>query len=274
MIKKIKEIIKYRQLIGTLVVRELKARYRGTVLGFLWSFINPLMVLLVYSVVFGLFLKQGPQRVEGIELQGLDYPLFLFTGLLPWIWFNTTVLEASQVLFTHGNLIKKIKFPVEVLPIMNVISNLVHFLFGLPILVICIVFLGNQISLTFWVVFLPVAVLVQFTFTLGFSLMMAALTVHFKDLKDIMTNILILWFFGTPIIYPFANAVVQNNVWAKTLLTLNPMTHIIEFYQYIFAFGTLPHWKKIPITFAFSLIFLWLGYMLFDKLRDTYVEEV
>ena len=274
MIKKVKEILKYRQLIGTLVVRELKARYRGTVLGFLWSFINPLMMLLVYSVVFGLFLRSGPQRVEGVDIAGFNYSIFLFTGLLPWIWFNTSVLEASQVLFTHGNLIKKIKFPVEVLPIMTVTSNMIHFLLGLPILVLCIILLSSGITITPWVLLLPVAILLQYIFTLGFSLIMSALTVHFKDLKDIMTNLLILWFFGTPIIYPLATDVVQKHDWARIILNLNPMTHIVEAYQYIFFFGQLPHWKKIPVTFVFSTVLLILGYALFDKLRDTFVEEV
>jgi ABC-type polysaccharide/polyol phosphate export permease len=274
MIKKIKNLIKYRQLISTLVIRELKARYRGTALGYVWSFLNPLMLLLVYSVVFGVFLKAGSHRVEGLDIVGVDYAIFLFTGLLPWIWFSSSVLEASGVLFSHGNLIKKIKFPVEVLPIMTVLSNLVHFVLGLPILVLVIILLGKSISITFWVLCLPLAILLQLLFTLGFSMMVSALTVHFKDLKDILNNLLTLWFFGTPIIYPFGADVVQNSPWAKTILSLNPMTHIVEFYQYIFFFGKLPHWKKIPITFLIGTGFLIVGYLIFDKLRDTYVEEV
>ncbi len=274
MIEKLKEIFKYRQLIFTLVARELKARYRGTVFGFLWSFLNPLLLLLVYSVVFGLILPQSSGRIEGIDLKGRDYAIFLFTGLLPWLWFNSSILESANVLFVHGNLIKKIRFPIEVLPIMVVFTNLVHFVLGVPILVLLIVILGKTIGLTFWVFFFPAAVIVQFVFTMGLSFLVSALTVHFRDLKDILANLLTLWFFGTPIIYPFLAPVIQGNKYVKFVLTLNPMTHIIEAYHYTFVYGSLPHWKKLPVTFAVGLVCFYLGYLIFDKLRDTFVEEV
>ena len=138
MIKKIRELYKYRQLIVTLVSRELKARYRGTVFGFFWSLLNPLLLLVVYSIVFGIILPQSSGRVENTMITGINYSIFLFAGLLPWIWFNSSVLESANVLFVNGNLIKKIKFPLEVLPIATVLTNLVHFLFGLPILVLLI----------------------------------------------------------------------------------------------------------------------------------------
>lgn len=274
MIKKLIELFKYRQLIQTLVSRELKARYRGTLLGFFWSFLNPLLLLLVYSVVFGMILPQGPMRVKNINITGINYSIFLFTGLLPWLWFSSSILESANVLFAHGNLIKKIQFPIEVLPIMTVITNMVHFLLGIPILLICIILMGSGFGLTLWVFFLPVALLVQFTFLMGLSFLISALTVHFRDLKDIIANFLTLWFFATPIIYPFMAPVIQNNKWVKLLLSLNPMTHIIEAYHYTFFYGELPHWKKIPITLLVGLIMFYLGYKIFDKLRDTFVEEV
>jgi ABC-type polysaccharide/polyol phosphate export permease len=274
MIEKLKELIKYRQLIFTLVARELKARYRGTVFGFLWSFLNPLLLLLVYSVVFGIILPYSSGRVEGIDMKGLDYAIFLFTGLLPWLWFNSSILESANVLFVHGNLIKKIRFPIEVLPIMVVFTNLVHFVLGVPILVLMILILGKTIGLTFWVFFFPVAVIVHFVFTMGLSFLVSALTVHFRDLKDILANLLTLWFFATPIIYPFLAPAIQANRYVKFVLTLNPMTHIIEAYHYTFVYGSLPHWKKLPVTFLVGLVCFYLGYLIFDKLRDTFVEEV
>lgn len=274
MIKKLQELLKYRQLIYTLVARELKARYRGTFFGFLWSFLNPLLLLIVYSVVFGIFLPQGPNRIEGIDIKGLNYSIFLFTGLLPWLWFASSLLESSNVLLAHGNLIKKIQFPLEVLPIMTVVTNMIHFLLGLPILVLFIIFMAKGFGLTLWIFFLPVAILVQFIFVMGLSFLVAALTVHFRDLRDILANLLTLWFFTTPIIYPFMIETIQKNKWLVTLLSLNPMTHIIESYHYTFFFGTLPHWKKLPVTLIVGLGFFYLGYLIFDKLRDTFVEEV
>ncbi len=274
MIEKLKELFKYRQLIVTLVSRELKARYRGTVFGFLWSFLNPLLLLLVYSIVFGIILPGSSGRVENVEIVGIDYAIFLFSGLLPWLWFNSSILESANVLFVHGNLIKKIQFPIEVLPIMVVFTNLIHFILGVPILVLMIILLGNTISLTWWTFFFPVAVIVQFVFVMGLSFLVSALTVHFRDLKDILANLLTLWFFGTPIIYAFMTKSIQEHKALVTVLTLNPMTHIIEAYHYTFIFGQLPHWKKLPVTFLVGLICFYLGYLIFDKLRDTFVEEV
>lgn len=261
-------------MILTLVSRELKARYRGTVLGFLWSFANPLLLLVVYSFVFGAILPQSSGRIEDVELQGINYSIFLFTGLLPWLWFSTSVLDSANVLFVHGNLIKKIRFPLEALPIMNVLTNMVHFLLGIPILMLFILLFGQGVSLTWWVLLLPVAVFVQFIFTMGFCFLISALTVHFRDLRDILSNLLTLWFFATPIIYAFMNPTIQGKKIVVTALLLNPMTHIVEAYHYIFFFGSLPHWKKIPVTLAAGLILFYIGYLIFDRLRDTFVEEV
>ena len=274
MIEKLKELFKYRQLIVTLVSRELKARYRGTVFGFLWSLLNPLLLLAVYSIVFAVILRNGNGRIEDIDLKGVDYAIFLFTGILPWLWFSSSILEASSVLTVHGNLIKKIRFPLEVLPMMVVFTNMVHFLLGLPILIAMIIFFGKMVHLTWWLLFFPVALAVQLVFTLGLCFLVAALTVHFRDLKDILSNLLTLWFFATPIIYPFMTPSIQNHKALVWVLTLNPLTHIMEAYHYTFVFGRLPHWKKLPVTFIAGLLMFYLGYLIFDKLWDTFVEEV
>lgn len=274
MLKKLKELFKYRQLIITLVARELKARYRGTMFGFFWSFLNPLLLLMIYFVVFGVILSGSSGRVKDINLVGVNYAIFLFTGLLPWLWFSSSLLESASVFFVHGNLIKKIQFPLEVLPIMVVLTNMVHFILGIPILILIIVLFGQGLGLSFWVFFFPVAVLVQFVFTLGLSFLVSALTVHFRDLKDILANFLTFWFFATPIIYSLQNPEMQKHKILIWLWNLNPMTHIIEAYHYTFVFCSLPQWKKLPITFIVGLLFFYLGYMIFDKLRDTFVEEV
>ena len=160
----LKGLYKYRVLIQNLVSRELKARYRGTMLGFLWSFVNPFLLMVIYTIVFGLII--GP-RDPAFENNPWFYALFLFCGVLPWTWFAASCIESANVLMVQGNLIKKVLFPVEILPIVVVISNFVHFLFGLPILFIFIPILGRQY--TFFLLFLPVVILVQFVFSLGFS---------------------------------------------------------------------------------------------------------
>ena len=128
MLANLRQLIRYRGLIQTLVTRELKARYRGSILGFFWSFANPLLLLLVYTFVFSVILP----GFRGTELQ--PYALFLFCGLLPWTWFSSSLLESSNVLIANGNLIKKVMFPAEILPIVAVISNMFHFFFALPVL--------------------------------------------------------------------------------------------------------------------------------------------
>ncbi len=265
-----KELYKYRVLIQTLVSRELKARYRGTILGFLWSFLNPLLLLLVYTVVFGFIL--GARLPEFNESPKL-YALFLFCGLLPWqVWFAAAVLESSNVLLIQGNLIKKMLVPTEILPIVVVISNFIHFLFGLPILLIFVPILGK--AYTPYLLFLPVVILVQFVFTLGISFLVSALTVHFRDIKDILVNLITLWFFSTPIIYPLTLPVIQNNKIVHTLVQLNPMTHIMWGYQNCIFYGELIRWKRLGVTFLVGLVLLIFGYYIFDKLRDSFPEEV
>jgi ABC-type polysaccharide/polyol phosphate export permease len=267
---KIKDLYKYRVLIQSLVSRELKARYRGTALGFLWSFINPMLLLVIYTFVFGYII---PARWEEMQNSPSLYALFLFCGVLPWqVWFAPSILESSNVLLMQGNLIKKMLFPTEILPIVAVTSNFVHFLFGLPILLLFIPILGKPF--TPFLLFLPLVILVQYVFTLGLALLVSALTVHFRDIKDILANLLTFWFFATPIINPIIQKSIQDNQVYRLLLDLNPMTHIMWGYQNCVFFGEMIRWKRLGVTFLLSLVLLFIGYTVFDKLRDSFPEEV
>src|SRR4026209_498437 len=145
---------KYRGLVQSLVVRDLKARYRGSVLGFFWSFINPLLLLLIYSFVFTVVLPgTHPKEIE-------PYALFMFCGILPWTWFSSSLLESSSVLISGGNLIKKVLFPAEVLPIVTVLANMVHFLLGLPVLAGFLIYYQRPID-PFELLWFPAIVFVQ-----------------------------------------------------------------------------------------------------------------
>jgi lipopolysaccharide transport system permease protein len=269
MLRNFATLFRYRGLIQSLVARELKARYRGSVLGFFWSFINPLMLLLVYSFVFENFLNQ---RGLGIE----HYELFLFCGLLPWTWFASSLLESSGVLISGGNLIKKVLFPAEVLPIVTVLSNMVHFFFGLSILAGFLLWYRWPVDLL-ELAWFPVAVLVQLILTLGFALILSALTVHFRDIKDILGNLMTFWFFSTPIIYSYITPEGKQTItgWPATLLKLNPFTHLAITYQEILYFqGPVGHWFWLLVLGALSIVFFFFGYFVFDRLRDTFAEEV
>jgi lipopolysaccharide transport system permease protein len=269
LIQNLQSVWKYRVLIQNLVSRELKARYRGTVLGFLWSFFNPLLLMTVYTVVFGFILKPKDLSIGNTPWL---YALYMFCGVLPWTWFSSSSLESANVLMINGNLIKKILFPAEILPVVTVTSNLVHFLFGLPILLIFIPIMGK--SFTLWLFLLPVVILVQYVFCLGLSLLISSLTVHFRDIKDILTNLLTFWFFSTPIIYSLDLPAIKKSHLLRVLLNLNPMTHIIRGYQSCVFYGESIHWESLGITLLVGLLFFVIGYYVFDRLRDSFPEEV
>jgi len=270
MLHNLARLFRYRGLIQSLVARELKARYRGSVLGFFWSFINPLLLLLVYSFVFTFVMKDAHDpRIE-------PYALFMFCGILPWTWFSSSLTESSGVLISGGNLIKKVLFPAEILPIVSVLANMVHFFFGLPILAGFLLYYHRPLNPGELALF-PLVVLVQLVLTLGFSLFLSALTVHFRDIKDILANLLTFWFFATPIIYPYFlfEDPTKPARWQSTLLKLNPFTHLAITYQEILFFeGPVGHLKWLLLLGAISIVFFLAGYFVFDRLRDTFAEEV
>jgi ABC-type polysaccharide/polyol phosphate export permease len=260
----LRQLLRYRALIAGLVARELRARYRGSVLGFFWSFVNPLLSLLIYTFVFTVVMPGiRPQTYE-------PYALFMFCGILPWTWFSSSLLEASNVLIAGGNLIRKVLFPAEVLPLVTVFSGLVHFGLGLPILVAFLIYYRIPVEAVDLAWF-PFIVLIQLVLTAGFALLVSALTVHFRDVRDLLQNLLTLWFFATPIIYPLSFA--PSNV--QWLLDLNPFTHLAVAYQEVlFVPGPFIQWWRVLVGGAIALAAFLVGYFVFDRLRDTLAEEV
>ena len=264
------QLARYRGLIQSLVARELKARYRGSVLGFFWSFVNPLLLLLVYTFVFTYILPAKFMNADG-KTPMEHYALFLFCGLLPWTWFSSALLEASGSLISGGNLIKKVLFPAEVLPIVSVLANMVHFFLGLVILLIFLAVYRHVPDLS-GLVWFPVAVVIQLVFTLALALFLAALTVHFRDIRDLLANLLTFWFFATPIVYPYFLDSVQGVRW---LFNYNPFFHLAASYQEILFFaGPVGHAKWLLALGGISLVLFVLAYWTFDRLRDSFAEAV
>ena len=257
-------LYRHRQLIAALTARDLKARYRGSVLGFFWSLANPLLLLAVYTLVFTKFF---PQQVVQ------PYPLFLFSGILPWTFFAAAVLESTNSISANAALIKKVMFPAEALPLVVVLSHLVHFALAVPILLAAILAFAamGKFTLTWTILLAPVLMLLQTMFVAGVAMIVASASVLFRDLRDIMTNLITIGFFLTPIIYLIADIPSRP---LRALLRLNPMTPFIVSYQDIFFFGRLPNLSDavLIVTYAFGSLFV--GFFVFDRLRDTLAEAI
>lgn len=266
MLEPARTLFRTQGLLRILTARDLKARYRGSVLGFFWSLINPLMLLAVYTFVFGFVFQP---RIEGMD----PYSLFLITGLFPWVWVSTAILEGTVSLTANAALIGKAAFPAELLPTVPVLANLVHFVLALPILALALLagrFLGYDIG-GWAAVLLPLVVLVQIPMVAGLSLGLAALHAHFKDVRDLVTHAVTLFFFLTPILYaieaiPFA--------WVRSAIRVNPFTPFFLAYQDVLFHGVAPPallWVHMAVL---SALFWALGAWVFERLSETLVEAV
>src|SRR5258706_259226 len=198
------------------------------------------------------------------------YAVFMFCGILPWTWFSSSLLESSNVLVAGGNLIKKVLFPAEVLPIVTVLAGLVHFCLGLPILAAFLIYYRVPVTPTD-LLWLPLIVAIQLVLTVGLALLVSSLTVHFRDVRDLLANLLTLWFFATPIIYPITQAPER----VRRLLNLNPFIHLVIAYQEVlFKPGPFAQVTRLLAVAAASVVVFVVGYFVFDRLRDTFAEEV
>ena len=250
-----------RELIATLTLREVKTRYRGSALGWLWSLLNPLLLLLTYTVVFSLIFQP---RLQGAE----PYALFLFTGLLPWLWFSGALNESTTVLQDNASLLKKVLFPAEILPAVKVLAHGLHFLLALPVLLAALAFAGHLKPAAFLAL---VPMILQTATLVGLCLMAAAVSTHFRDLKDLLMNLLNLLFFATPIIYlremiPFPAL--------RTALGFNPLTSLFRLWQDALFFARGPSPKDLAVAAVLALVSLTAGLVLFHRLRENIPERL
>lgn len=275
MISKLRELYAYWELAENLVIRDLKVRYKNSVLGFLWSLLNPLLLMLVFTLVFTIMLP---------NLAIPKFPVFVLCALLPWNFFNTSVLGGTTSIVSNGHLIKKVYFPREILPIAMVLSNFVNLLLALPVLFALIVFF--RVPLNVSLVYLPLIMIVQVAFTIGMALILATLDVFYRDTGVIMEVIMQAWFFLTPVFYPVSLLpewkVVRGIALPVRRLTyiLNPMASIIASYRsvlYGFTDGSppaAPAWDFFSRTIVTSLLVLIIGYRFFTHFSHRFGEEI
>ncbi len=260
----IANLYRYRQLIAALTARDLKARYRGSILGFFWSLANPLLLLAVYTLVFTIFFPQQVVR---------PYPLFLFAGILPWTFFSAAVLESTNSIAANAGLIKKVMFPAEALPLVVVLSHLVHFALALPILFAAMVIYSvlGQATIPVTALLLPFLMILQTIFVAGVVMSVASASVLLRDLRDIIANLMQLGFFVTPVIYLIDSIQYRP---LRALLRLNPMTPFVVSYQDILFFGHLPGLSDALLMIAYAFASMMAGIAVFDRLRDTLAEAI
>ena len=254
----VQSLIRYRWLLYELVIRDLVLRYRGSVLGFVWTLLNPLLFMLVYTLVFSVYFKSGIA----------NFPVFLIAGLIPWQWFGTAVALGTSSIVDGGMYVGKAVFAPAILVVVPVFSNLVNFLLSLPILLVIAVLFGMHIG---WpILVLPVLVGIQFMLTVGILMLLATVNVFFRDLQQLIAIILQLLFYLTPIFYPIG-AVPER---VRPLLFINPMAPIILGYQRIFYYDMLPSWKLTAYALVVSLVVFAVGRYVFNRYQDAFADFV
>lgn len=260
MLRNLRELYDYRALLLSLTQRELKARYRGSVLGFLWTFLNPLLLMLVYALVFGVLMHQSIPH----------YAYFLFVGLLPWVWFQNSVCSGASAISDRRDLLTKVRFPAQVLPATVIAINLVNFVLTLPLMIA----LGwaDGVWPTWHIVALPLVLVVQLVFTLALTYGIAAFNVFFRDLQHIVVNVVTLWFYATPVLY-FASAIPQR-FHPRLILGANPMAVLILAYQDIFYEHRLPPLEPLAGVLLASLVLLAVTSRIFDARREDFAELI
>ena len=267
--KRLRELWEYRELIRNLVVRDLKIRYRNSVLGIAWSWVNPLLMMLVYTMVFNFLTDHS------------DSPHFhvsVLCALLPWNFFSASVGGATTSIVGNAHLIKKVYFPREILPISIVLSNLVNFVIALP--VFFALALASGAPITVWALLLPIPILVQLAFSIGMCLILATLDVFYRDTQIIIEVLMMAWFFVTPIFYPITQVPREATVFGITfnaqlwLRRLNPMASIIASYRDLLYRGEPTGLDFLLRTAATALVVLIVGYLVFLRYSPRFGEEV
>lgn len=259
MTSSIKEIWNYRDMIWSLVRRELRGKYEKSILGFLWAFLGPLFQILIYSVVFTVVFHNNMP----------NYAMFLMAGMLPWTFFNDSVAQGTSIIINNAEMVKKIYFPREVLVISEVTAKLVNML--LSFIVMALFLVATRIGFSIQLVILPIAIIIEYLFILGLSLIVSSLTVYLRDLEYVINVVMMAWVWGTPVMYSMEG--INNQLFQK-LLYYNPMTAIITNYQYIFYYHLWPRVTSIVHPLIEGIILLIIGNLVFMKCKKRFAEEM
>ena len=252
------ELYNYRELLKTNIKKEIRGKYKGSWLGILWTFLNPLLMLAVYALVFPYILRVNVD----------NYTIFMIVALIPWNFFTTAVQTGTGSVVANGNILKKVYFPREIIPISTTTSQLVNFLITCLIMVAFILFSGVGFSIH--ILLFPLLVLIQYILTLGITFVLSALTVFAQDVSHFVSVIIMLGFYATPIVYQASMLPEKFQIFLK----INPMAQLVEAYRSILYYHQMPDMFMLTVWGIGSVIVLVLGYLIFKKLERSFVEEL
>lgn len=257
--KLVKELYAYRQMIISLVRKELRGRYKGSALGFMWTFINPLLQLMVYTLVFSVVLGSPIEK----------YYLFLFVALVPWIFFSTSLTGGASCILAQKDMVQKIYFPRQVLPISYVTTAFVNMLLCFIVIFGVILVSGTGINIHA-ILYLPLIMILEYMMALGIAMISSAITVYFRDMEHILGIISMVWMYMTPIMYDVS--MVPEKI--QKIFYLNPMTSIVLGYRDILYSRQVPHISTLANALVFGIVTLIIGFIVFGKLQKHFAEEL
>ena len=258
MLKVFKNLYNYRELLKTNVKKEIRGKYKNSFLGVLWSFLNPLLQIIVYAIVFQMILKNPKE----------DYAIFICCGLIPWTFFSSAISRSAFTMVENGNILKKVYFPREILPISVVTSEAVNFLISTMIIIAFVIFGGLGISK--YIIFYPIILIAQYLLLIAISLIVSSISVYVRDLQHLIGVALQLLFYATPIVYD-ADSIPSNFQW---ILNINPMTYIINAYRDIFYNQTMIDFMPLVTLILVSIVICIIGYIIFNKLQKGFAEQL
>lgn len=255
---KFKELYNYREFLKTSIRKEFRGKYKKSFLGVLWSFLSPLFQVLVYALVFPFILKNDIN----------NYTVFLIVALIPWNFFNMTILQSTASIVANGGIIKKVFFPREILPISTATSNLINFLVT-GIIIICSLLISG-IGIGKSIIVLPLIIIIQYILQLGLSLILSSITVYIRDVEYLLNVFMMLMFYMSPVVYS-ADMIPDKFL---PLFKLNPMFHIIKYYREILYYKQIPDMLSVMLLFGVCILVLIVGYLIFRKLEKRFAEEL
>jgi len=252
------EVAQYHELIWELAIKELRVRYKRSLLGFFWALLHPLLMMIVLSVVFS----------QVMRVPVPHYSIFLISALLPWTFFSQALSYSVESIVANGELLKKVYVPRTVFPLAAVLANIINFLLSLIPLVALLLVLRFPFHWT-WI-YLPVPLLGLLLFTIGFGLFFAAANVFFRDLSHILQVVLAAWFYLSPVIYSAEFIPAQYRHFAR----LNPMSYPLDGFREAIYYGRIPSWQFSAVTLTIGIAALWIGYGFFRRVQDSLVLYV